>query len=364
MSKRLLASSHALMAVTAVASFGLVVGLAAAQTSTAARQATGTKASNPASLAEQNPANVGEVARSRPKAVKGGAWTSSRTPWGDPDFQGVFSNGDEYATPLERPDRFAGRRLEDIAGQELADVRRAQLQQVIDLLPGGRVRGPDGWWVQNLTLGRGGQAWLVIDPPDGKIPPLTPDGQARAGRVRSSFAGGPFDGPEDLGLLDRCISRSVPGSMIPVMYGNTYEIVQTPGYVVITYEIIHEARVIPLDGRPHVGEKIRQHMGDARGHWEGSTLVVETTNFTRAAAYRGANPATLRVTERFTRVAPDGIRWTATIEDPTTWTRPWTLAMPLTADRQGVMAFECHEGNYGMRNILSGARADDTPSAR
>jgi hypothetical protein len=299
------------------------------------------------------------------KAAKAEAWKTPRTPWGDPDLSGVFSNGDEYTTPLERPDRFAGRRLEDIKGEELADVRQAQLSQVIDTLPGGRVRGPDGWWVQNLTLGKGGQAWMVVDPPDGKIPPLTAEALARgAAPARSSFLGGPFAGPEDLGLLDRCISRSVPGSMIPVMYGNTYELVQVPGYVVITYEIIHEARIVPLDGRPHLGQKIRQHMGDARGHFEGDTLVIETTNFTRAAAYRGANPATLRVIERFTRVARDVIQWTATIDDPATWTRPWTLGLPLTADPQGVMAFECHEGNYGMRNILSGARADDNTRAR
>jgi hypothetical protein len=275
-------------------------------------------------------------------------------------MRGVFSNGDAYTTPLERPESFAGRALEDIKGDELAGVRKAQLGQVIDALPGGRVRGPDGWWVQNLKPGGGGQAWMVIDPLDGKIPPLTPAARARgAGPARSSFLGGPFDGPEDLGLLDRCISRGVPGSMIPVMYGNTYEFSQVPGYVIITYEIIHEARIIPLDGRPHVGQKIRQHMGDARGHFEGETLVVETTNFTSAAAYRGADPHTLRVTERFTRLDRDTIKWTATIDDPSTWTRPWTLGLPLIADSQPVMAFECHEGNYGMRNILSGARAGD-----
>ncbi|PWT84777.1 MAG: hypothetical protein C5B57_04235 [Blastocatellia bacterium] len=285
-----------------------------------------------------------------------------RTPWGDPDLQGTFANGDEYATPLERPDQFAGRRREDIKGEELAEIRRAELNQVIATLPGGRVRGPDDWWVQNLNLGKGGQPWFVIDPPDGKIPSLTPDAQKRAlsaGRARTSFAGGPFAGPEDLSLLDRCISRSVPGSMIPVMYGNTYEIVQAPGYVAITYEIVHEARIIPLNGRPHVGERIRQHMGDARGHWEGDTLVVETSNFTAAAAYRGANPATLHVTERFTRVSVDTINWTATIDDPTTWTRPWTIAMPLTADPYPVLAYDCHEGNYGLKNILSAERAGD-----
>ena len=289
-------------------------------------------------------------------------WKPARTPWGDPDLQGVYSNGDEYTTPLERPDRLAGRRLEDIKGQELADLRRAQLQQVIDGLPGGRVRGPDDWWIRNLNFGKGGQAWIVTDPPDGKIPPLTPEAQQRArsaGRVRSSFAGGPFDGPEDFGLLDRCISRSVPGSMIPVMYGNNYQIVQTPGYVTIVYEIIHETRIIPLDNRPHIGGAIRQHMGDARGRWEGTTLVVETTNFTRAAAYRGANPDRLRVVERFTPVAPETIQWTATIEDQTTWARPWTVGLPLTRDPSPVMAYECHEGNYGMKNILSAARAED-----
>ena len=140
-------------------------------------------------------------------------------------------------------------------------------------------------------------------------------------------------------MLDRCISRSVPGSMIPVMYGNVYQIAQTPGFVVITYEIIHEARIIPLDGRPHIGRAIRQHMGDARGRWEGDSLVVETTNFTSTAAYRGANADTLRVVERFTRAAADRIAWTATIDDPATWTSPWTLGMSLTADPQPVLAY-------------------------
>ena len=150
--------------------------------------------------------------------------------------------------------------------------------------------------------------------------------------------------------------------MIPVMYSNTYQILQTPDYVAITYEIIHDTRIIPLDGRPHLGESIRQHMGDARGHWEGTTLVVETTNFRSQTAYRGANAATLRVTERFTRVASDLMKWVVTIEDPMTWTRPWSFAMSLTPDPQGVLAFDCHEHNYGMRNILSAARAEDESS--
>lgn len=288
-------------------------------------------------------------------------YVPARTPWGDPDLQGVFTNSNEYATPLERPDRYTGRRLEDLSPDDLADMRRTAQQQAIDgLAPG--PRGPDYWWLENLDLSKRAQPWSVVDPPDGRIPAVTPQGRARAQRVRSSFLGGPFNAPEDLGLLERCISRGIPGSMIPVMYGNTYQFVQAPGVVLITYEIIHEARIIRLDGGPHVGPGIRSYMGDARGHWDGDTLVVETTNFNQATAYRGANAATLTVTERFRRVAPDRITWSATIDDPDTWARPWTIAMPLTADTHPVMPFDCHEGNYGLLNILKAARAAEPPA--
>jgi hypothetical protein len=288
------------------------------------------------------------------------SWTPPRTPWGDPDLQGTFSNTNEYATPLERPDSFAGRTLDDLTPEELARVRSAAEREMLAALPGGRVRGPDDWWLQNIDVSKRSQPWLVVDPADGRIPPLTPGGQRRAAeRVRSSFVGGPFDGPRDLNFLERCISRSVPGSMIPVMYGNNYQILQAPGYVVIRYEIVHETRVIPLDGRPHVGAAITAHMGDPRGRWEGHTLVVETTNFMPQNAYRASNAATLRVTERFTRVAPDRILWRATIEDPATWTKPWTIAMPLTADPDPILPFDCHEHNYGLVNILRAARAEE-----
>ena len=213
-----------------------------------------------------------------------------RTPWGDPDLQGTYSNSNEYATPLERPARFEGRRIEDITPAEMAQIRQAAEQQAVDgLAPG--PRGPDYWWLENLNLSKRAQPWSVVDPPDGRIPSLTPEARKRgAGPARTSFMGGPFNGPEDLGFLERCITRSIPGSMIPVMYGNNYQIVQTPGFVVITYEIIHEARVIPLDGRPHVGSGVRMHMGDARGHWEGDTLVVETTNFTEGCGLSWRRP--------------------------------------------------------------------------
>jgi hypothetical protein len=291
-------------------------------------------------------------------------WTAPRLPWGDPDLQGTFANDNEYATPLEKPAEFGDKTLADITPQELVNIRKTAQQRMIAALPGGDVRGPDTWWLENLDLSKRNHPWLVVDPPDGKIPALTPEAQAKAGeRQRSSFVGGPFDSPRDFNPLERCISRGIPGSMIPVMYGNVYVIVQSPGYVAITYEIIHEARVIPLDGRPHVGASIRQHMGDPVGHWEGDTLVVESTNFSALTAYRGANPATLKIVERFRRVAAERIDWSATMEDPKTWTRPWTIEIPLTLDPQPAMAFECHEGNYGLRNILSGARAEDAQKA-
>jgi hypothetical protein len=298
-------------------------------------------------------------ARKQPTASQGKTGTIPRTPWGDPDLQGTYSNSNEYATPLERPARFAGRTLHEITDAEIAAIREGAEQEAINgLAPG--PRGPDYWWLENLNLAKRAQAWSVVDPADGRIPALTEAARKRgAGPPRTSFMGGPFNGPADFGMLERCISRGIPGSMIPVMYGNNYQIVQTPGYVVITYEIIHEARVIPLDGRPHVGPGVRAHMGDPRGRWEGDTLVVETTNFTAASAYRGANPATLRVTERFTRIARDTIAWSATIDDPETWVRPWTIAMPLTLDTQPLLPFECHEHNYGMANILKAARAAD-----
>ena len=304
---------------------------------------------------------LASVAAQTAAAPRASGYTPPRTTWGDPDLQGVYTNSNEYATPLERPKEFDGRRLEDLTAEDLARVRQQATKQAIAGLANGEVRGPDEWWLQLLDLGKRNHPWLIVDPPDGRIPPLTPEAAQRLKglRPRSSFVGGPFDGPEDLGMLERCISRSVPGSMIPVMYGNNYQIIQSPGLIVITYEIVHEARVIPLDGRAHIGSAIRAHMGDPRGRWDGNTLVVETTNFTNASAYRNANAETFRVIERFTRVAPDRIEWTATLDDPKTWTRPWTIAMPLTADPDPIFPFECHEHNYGLRNILSAARKQE-----
>ena len=296
------------------------------------------------------------------------AWTPPLTPWGDPDLQGYYTNKYEYETPFERPTEFEGRRLEDVSPQELADAMKKRQQRALDRAPffGGDPEGKIGNSAEFRDIyevTKGSRAWFVVDPPDGKIPAMLPEARARIAaqpRSGSSFGTGPFNGPEDFGLWDRCITRGLPGSMLPGGYGNSYQIVQGPGLVAIRYEMVHDTRVIPLEGGPHVGSAIRMEMGDARGRWDGSTLVVETRRFKQRSAYRNANADTLRLVERFTRTAPDRIEWSVTVDDPQTWTRPWTFAIPLTMnDSEPVAQYECHEGNQAIRNILSAARAKE-----
>jgi hypothetical protein len=293
-------------------------------------------------------------------------YTAPRTAWGHPDLQGWFSNLSENSTPLEKPAQFANRKLEDIKGEELLAIKQAAQQRIIDSFAG-PLHAPEDWWQKDLNMVKGSQAWLIIDPPDGRVPALTEEATARnaaAAAARRAANRGPADSWEDRSLYDRCITRGFPGSMMPVIYGNSYQILQTPDYVAIRYEMIHETRIIPLDGRPHASSNIRTYMGDARGHWDGETLVVETVNFRDDGTYRGANGATLKITERFTRVAPSTVKWAVTLEDPKTWTKPWTFAMPLTMDdTQPVLEYACHEGNLGLRNILSAARAEEKRAA-
>jgi hypothetical protein len=302
---------------------------------------------------------AGQV-RTAPAAKK---YVVPRTPWGDPDLQGNLTNLYEVGTPFERPDAFAGRRLEDVSGEELARIRREIEQRTRAEQLAGEIGGTRWIWLDSFKHEKGSVAWFVTEPSDGKIPPQTAQGQQRAAaraEARRVSGRGPADSFEDRSLFDRCITRGLPGSMMPAIYGNSYRIVQGKGFVAIQYEMIHETRVIPLDGRPHVGRNIRLDMGDARGHWEGDTLVVETTNFNPRSVYRQANPETLRLTERFTRIAPDKINWSVTVDDSSTWVRPWTFAVPLTiADTEPLMEYGCHEGNYAMTNILSGARAEE-----
>jgi hypothetical protein len=297
---------------------------------------------------------------------------SPKTPWGDPDLQGYYTNKYEYGTPFERPAAFDGRRVDEVSGKELANLAAKRQQEALDRAPffGGDPAGKIGNSAEFRDIyevTRGSRAWLVTDPPDGKIPPIVPQARARvqdAGRG-GSFGSGPFDGPEDFSLWERCITRGLPGSMLPGGYGNSYQIVQGPGFVAIRYEMVHETRIIPLDDRPPVSGTLRFDMGSARGRWEGDTLVVETTNFRQRSAYRNASADTLRLVERFRRSSPTQVEWSVTVIDPSTWTRPWTFSMPLTRnDGERIEMYECHEGNHAIFNILSGARAAERESAR
>jgi feruloyl esterase len=310
------------------------------------------------------------VARPQPRAAAN--YAPPKTPWGDPDLHGNYTNKYEYGTPFERPREFEGRRLEDVTTRELADAVKKRQEDTLERAkffggdPEGKI-GNSAEFRDIYEVTKGSRAWLVVDPPEGKIPPMTSEGQSRAAlaaRAGSSFGNGPFNGPEDFSLWERCVSRGFPGSMLPGVYGNSYQIVQGPGFVAVRYEMIHETRIIRLDGLPHPAKGIRLDMGDARGQWEGNTLVVETTNFTQRSAYRNANAGTLRLIERFTPKGPGALEWSLTVDDPSTWTRPWTFSMPLTAnDAERIEQYECHEGNHAVFNILSASRAAEREAA-
>jgi hypothetical protein len=311
----------------------------------------------------QTPANVPA------KAAK--PYVAPRTPWGDPDLQGDFTNKYEQGTPFERPPEFEGRRIEDIQGKELADLIQRRQQQAIERDrflsgdPTGTIAGPLEFR-DIFEVKKASRPWFVTDPSDGKIPPMTPDGQKRIAnrpRTGSSFSNGVYASYEELSLYDRCITRGYPNSMMPAIYGDSYQFIQGQGFVAIRIEMIHETRVIPLDNKPHVGKSLGLDMGDPRGHWEGNTLVVETTNFRERSAYRNANPHALRLVERFTMVGPNTMEWSVTVDDPTTWTRPWTFAIPLTRNNdEPVYEYACHEGNYAISNILNASRVNDAAS--
>ena len=294
------------------------------------------------------------------------AYKAPRTAWGDPDLSGVYSNDDETGTPLERPAQFEGRRQEDITPAELKKINQERTEQFNAGVAGTEFAGglrPPTHLIFDSFERRNNRVWLVTDPPDGKIPALTPEGQARLRRPQRGVSTnanpvGPFNSYEDMGLYDRCITRGIPNSMMPAGYGSRYEIVQSPDTVAIRYEMIHEARVIPLDRRPHIASSLKQYLGDARGYWDGDTLVVETTNF-RAETAPQRSSENVKMIERFTRTSANTVEWTVTFEDPTTWVRPWTYSMPLAQVdyTQRIYEYACHEGNLAMRNILSGARA-------
>ena len=285
-------------------------------------------------------------------------WTAPRTPDGKPDLQGIWTN--VVVTPLERPSALAGR--EALTAEEVAELETRITERQVDRAPR---QGDPGtynrFWVPPGKVST--QTSLIIDPPDGRMPPLTPQGQKRAdaniesgqgGESRSHLRG--TDGPEQRTVWERCLTRVLP--RLPGGYNNNFQILQTPDHLVILMEMVHEPRIIPLDGRPHVAPRIRPWLGDARGRWEGDTLVIETTNFSNKTNFRGSGEG-LHLVERFTRVDAETISYEVTVADLSTFTRPWTAAFPLTKTAEQLYEYACHEGNYGMRNLLAGARAED-----
>ncbi len=321
--------------------------------------------------------------------VAADAWSPPKTTWGDPDLQGSWPTASLVGTPFERPTQFGERRLltdEEFAARQKqfadeAERVRSTTESGADADDG---TGPPAHWGEGALRKASRQTSLIVDPSNGRLPPYTPWGQLRAANNgttgptvalehsswRNSFSSGPWNGAQDFGPYDRCVSRGLLASMFPSGYSNGNQIVQAPGFVVIRHEMIHETRIIPIDGRAHVSSAIRGYMGDSRGRWEGNTLVVETTNFNgKFGARRNGSDIplsdALHVVERFTRTDPETLLYEVTVDDPKTWTRPWTVAYPLKQDFEyGLLEYACHEGNhYAMSNMLSGARAAERAAA-
>jgi hypothetical protein len=308
------------------------------------------------------------------------SWTPPKTAWGDPDLQGVWTSDDSYGVPFQRPKRYGNRKL--LTDEEFTE--RAKENELLSTSIRAGVFPKVGYWEQHTGVEAepypsnwseyarrtSRQTSLIVDPEDGQIPALTQQGMfLRAAQIAAArkFR---MESWEDFSMYGRCITRGVLGSMLPVMYGNGTEIVQTPGLVAIHYEMIHEARIVPLDSpghpNPHRPAGLLTYMGDPRGHWEGQTLVVETTNFIGGRVGIGANGEGVRysqetrLVERFTRTSDREIQYEVTVNDPKTFTKPWTVTFPITQE-PGYRIFEyaCHEGNYAMANSLSAARAEE-----
>jgi hypothetical protein len=300
------------------------------------------------------------------KAAAAKAWKLPRTPDGKPDLQGLWTN--TTYTPLERPKNITkefytreeaieiAKKAAAVEGEEtepgtIADVHYDFTQFGLDR--------SQGEFALNLRTS------LIVDPPDGRLPPLSAEGQKRAAERAQARKrmGAATDAVQNQPLSVRCILMDRAGPpMIPGAYNNNYQIVQTPGYVMILVEMIHHVRMIPLDGRPHLPENVRQWMGSYTGRWEGDTLVVETTNFTDKTAYQGSSE-NMRLTERFTRADENTVTYRFTVDDPATWTRPWTAELLMKKTIGPLFEHACHEGNYGLTNTLAGARAEEKRAA-
>ena len=324
--------------------------------------------------------SLGAIAQTHAPAAKPAATSapaktaaSPRMPDGHPDFTGIWTN--VTITPLERPRDLAGKEFfteQEVSAYEKQTVAQRNRDQ--------RDRGTerdvasaynDFWWDSGTKVVKTRRTSIIIDPPDGRIPALTAERQqqlaafAAAAKQRCEQPGceplnggqlGAADGPEDRPLQERCLSFGNAVPMLPTAYNNNYQIVESPGFLSVNVEMVHDVRRVAIDGSRHLPANVRQWMGDSRGHWEGGTLVVETTNFTGQTDFAGSG-AGLRLVERFTRTDPDTIQYEFHVDDPATFTRPWTAQIPMTKAPGPLFEYACHEGNYGMSGMLSGARA-------
>ena len=310
--------------------------------------------------------------------ASGTPYTPPRTTWGDPDLQGIWPGTDMVGVPFERPAQFGNRLFlteEEFQAREKQAQRQAEVDvldfdlqkppdEIVALGDVGGVTSPPPHWLERGLPSR--QSSLIVDPPDGKMPPMTPEGKARQSNAGGTYVKQTgFKSADELGPYDRCISRGLVGSMMPVVYNNGNEIIQAPGLVAFRNEMIHETRIIPLDDRPWPPAHIKSWMGTSRGHFEGNTLVVVTRNLNGKTGMQGNGmmliPSdAIEITERFTPLSANILQYEVTVNDPKTWTRPWKASFPLRRDSDYQMfEYACHEGNYAMRNTLSGSRADE-----
>ncbi len=294
------------------------------------------------------------------------SYVPPRTADGQPDLQGIWSNA--VITPLERPADLADKAF--LTPEEALEYeQRRQEETFMDTRPDdpeldARNAYNDFWWDWGENIAATRRTSLVIDPPDGRIPPLTPAAQRRAEERAERRRLHPSDGPEDRTLADRCLNWVSAGPpMLPTAYNNNFHLVQTPDHVLIVNEMIHDARIVPLDGRSALPDTVDQWLGSSRGYWDGDTLVVETTNFTNQTSFRGASE-NMRLTERFTRVADDVLLYEFTVDDPEAFTQPWTVQIPARRTDGLIYEYACHEGNVAMTGILAGARAEEAAAAQ
>ena len=278
-------------------------------------------------------------------AQAGGAWTAPRTAWGHPDLQGIWSN--TTTTPMQRPEELADREF-------LTEEERAQrnpgsgisAEEQSDFMPTGAY---NDFWLEKGELSL--RTSLIVDPSNGRYPPRTPESQARQARLFASFTGGgELASWEDFSTYDRCLTRGMPGAMTPGFYNHNYQILQTPDYVALLVEMIHDVRIIPLDGSVSPPPAVGQWLGRSTGRWEGESLVIETTNLQEPQR---------RVVERLTRTGGDTIDYRVTVTDDAEWTGPWTALMPMTAIEGPIFEYACHEGNYSLPNMLAGKHAEE-----